>query len=63
MWFLTHSNERSNFCLVSDYWLGLAGLFFFWGGGEERETLLSLFALVSIRYATNLPFPALLLSN
>lgn len=32
-------------------------------GGEERETLLSLFALVSIRYATNLPFPALLLSN
>lgn len=37
--------------------------FFFGGGGEERETLLSLFALVSIRYATNLPFPALLLSN
>lgn len=35
----------------------------FFGGGEERETLLSLFALVSIRYATNLPFPALLLSN
>lgn len=38
-------------------------VFFFWGGGEERETLLSLFAVVSIRYATNLPFPALLLSN
>lgn len=35
----------------------------FFGGGEERETLLSLFALVSIRYATNLPFPALFLSN
>lgn len=38
-------------------------LVFFFEGGEERETLLSLFALVSIRYATNLPFPALLLSN
>lgn len=36
--------------------------FFFLGGGD-RETLLGLFALVSIRYATNLPFPALLLSN
>lgn len=41
-------------------------LVFFGGGGsggKERETLLSLFALVSIRYATNLPFPVLLLSN
>lgn len=41
----------------------LVFLVFWGGGGEEKETLLSLFALVSIRYATNLPFPALLLSN
>lgn len=63
MWFIMHSNGRSHFCSLSDYWLGLGG-----GGdvlwGEKRgETLLSLFALVPIRYATNLPFPALLLSN
>lgn len=61
MRFITHSDGKSHCCLVSDYSLGLPGLLR--GGGEEKETLLSLFALVSIRYATNLPFPALLLSN
>lgn len=61
MRFITHSDGKSHCCLVSDYSLGLPGLL--GGGGEEKETLLSLFALVSIRYATNLPFPALLLSN
>lgn len=66
MWLRMHSNGRSDFWALSDWQPGIPSLYF-WGGEkgreEEREAPLGVFVPVPIRYATNLPFLARLLSH